>query len=486
MADRSMFQCGSDIRVGSVVVAAVEPALWLLFAMVAPGEAASVTFFATALLALWGSSLTAVKMLTVQFLLGHFNPALVGDLESGGLHLITPLLLFIKILIMPAGRAQLFQDRALLGFVACGSIAVGLQPHVSAFPALSVLKLIGFLSYATTVIVMTKVAWNRDREAVRRWYVSVVVFLIVGSLFTFGTASAHVRTTTGFNGLLSHPNGFGMVVGIGVAYLIARAWTEPRISWGVAGICVIGLIEVYMTEARGGMLSCLLALGIFFGLQANPTHSHYRRNLQRGIVALMVMVPLLLLNWERSHRTAEHFISKSGRASVVSFTEAFEASRGAAIDFHFRLIDQKPYFGHGFQVINSRSPSGLLEEETVQYDPITGRFPISAAVENGFTYTSTLAENGIIGGLLIYIGLSFVFVPILIKGIHQPEVVLLLGFLLSNTSEATLFSPGGVGGWGWLAVALAYAAARDGWQVQLGAKCVDGAETPEHAGSVVP
>lgn len=455
-------------RHAAMVDAILELTLWLVAAMILPGKADMVLFAAAAGMAAVGTPLRGLQMLTVQTLLLHFNPTLVGWEGSGGLHLLLPFILLGKVLMNPAQFSFFTRDTTLQVIALIAPFFIGYQVLFSTFPGLSISKAVLFFVNALVVLFLSKWCFRRSRAQVIQWYLGAVLFLILASLPLLVLPHGFFKNGAGFNGILLHPNALGIVLGVGLAYLLAHVVASRRISWPMAMLGVIGLIEVYLTQSRGGLFTCVLSLAVFVGLKVASGASSGSRLMQRAGILLVAVIPVLLVTSDAAYEAASGFLTKS-RGDEASLTAVFEDSRGAAIDLHLDLFKEKPLTGHGFQVVNAWSSegfidaslfsdAGLVNESMIEYDPIMKKIPISAPVESGFMYTSILAENGILGGLLAYGVMLAIAYPILMGPKHG-EFHLLVAVLLVNISEATFFSQSGLGGWTWLMLGLAYASA---------------------------
>lgn len=449
-----------------LLAAVLEVFLWLLAAIALLGQADLVLYALVALLAWTGSPLRALQMLLVQFLLLHFNPNLTGWGGSGGIHLITPAGMLIRVMCNPDQRRDFFADPTLAALLASAPLFAGYQFVFSTYPMLSLSKAALFFIYVPLVLYLTKWGFRRDRGRICQWYLGVTIFLVVASVFMLKTPDGYYRNEVGFNGILLHPNALGMILGLGLSYLMVRVWNARKISWPLAVAALVGVVEIYLSQSRGGLLTCLLAVGIALAWKSLAGRNSERIGGRAAVIAAILVV-LMVVNFSRVQDAVADFLVKSGD-SAAQVGAVFKQSRGAAIDLHMDLFKGKPWTGHGFQIVNAwtndgfdfvkSDSSGLINESLINYDPLTGKIPISAPVESGFTYTSILAENGIIGGVFIYGVLIMVFIPIF-KGPKYPEFVLAIAALLSNLTEATIFSVSGVGGWSWMMIALAYASA---------------------------
>ncbi len=445
-----------------------ELTLWLIAAMALPGQAKLLLYGLAGVMALMGTPFRALQMLMVQLLLAHFNPTLTGYGGSGGIHLLVPVLVLLKMLFVSEYRSAFVAERPLMLVLACAPVFIAFQWSSSTYPILSVSKAVLFFIYVPLSVFLCKWSFRTMRSRVVQWYLGAVVFLIGTNLALLPTPNGYFLNGSGFNGILLHPNALGAFLGIGLAYLLAQLLATRRINGWFAAVGCAGVVELYLTQSRGGLFSCLFALAIYCFVKLSQGSTISQRILPRVGMVLLAVVALILTNPSAFLERVQSFVGKA-QIDETNSKDIFQSARGAAMDLHMDLFREKPWTGHGFQVVNAWTEKGfavkandpcggLIDEAVIKYDPITGKIPISAPVESGFMYTSILAENGIIGGALAYGVLLAILLPILL-GPKHPEFVLLIAVLFSNMGEAVLFSPSGIGGWCWLMVGLAYASA---------------------------
>jgi hypothetical protein len=249
-----------------MLLALLEISLWLVAAIILPGKMDLALYALAAILALVGTPFRALQMLTVQFLLAHFNSPLIGWSDPGGVHLLTPIALLVKVLVNPQQRRYFLADQTLtlLLFVIAPLFLV-FQRLSSTYPALSVCKAVLFFVYITLVLFLTKWCFLRQRAQIVQWYLGTVVFLITSSLIVMATSYGYFRNRAGFNGILLHPNALGMILGIGLSYLLIRMWVAHRVRWVFVLLAMAGLAEIYLSQSRGGLFTCLLSVGVYLG-----------------------------------------------------------------------------------------------------------------------------------------------------------------------------------------------------------------------------
>ena len=425
---------------------------WLLAAMVLPSAAGPVLFLGLTAFAVQGSLLRCLQALTVQFLLLSLNPVVFKSPASGGLHHILPFVVLFRLLTSPDVK---FADQPLrlANFIVC--ITVLLVSHGMLFshlPAVSIMKAVLFGTYAATSVLLLSSLPRRYGPQARQWLMITFATLVLFSAPLLFVNAGTTRNATGFNGILSHPNVLGACFAVALSYVVTHVITARRLRFRDSLIIGLALVEMYRSESRGGLLSFVLAVAVWGGFVLLGNDRRSARAGGRLLLLAVVALPILLLFSQRAQSSAAAFISKFGRSEQTSLVRAFQDSRGGAIRFHLQMLNREPYFGHGFQVVDARS--GSLTD--IEYDPLTGKIPISASVENGFIYSSLLAELGYLGVWLGY-AIPIVLLVICLKHRQHPATVVIYAVLLTNVTEATLFSPSGIGAWNWQFLSLGLA-----------------------------
>ena len=119
--------------------------------------------------------------------------------------------------------------------------------------------------------------------------------------------------------------------------------------------------------------------------------------------------------------------------------EALTASRMGKIEENLVDFKKNPLLGMGFQVngclrYNLRGVKGLI---------------LSAPIEKSVLPVMVLGETGIVGGV-VFAAFLLVFYGTCVTRRYFCTLALMSVFLVTNMSEATFFSPGGIGGTMWV------------------------------------
>lgn len=422
---------------------------WLITAAILPSALGPAILLLLVVWAMSGDAMRGVQALTIQFFLLHLNPVVFGEQATGGVHHLLPLALLFKLVADPGYRTVLLRLWFVRRFAFLSVLVIAHSLIASTLPAVSIMKAVSLGVYATTAVVLSTIVVSSDTRKLQGWFLFVIAFTIVVSAPLLPLAAGTTRNSSGFNGILNHPNAMGVFLGTGVAYWVVVLVVRNRLHWPSIAVAVLGVFELYRSESRGGLLSCSFAIAIWSMQSMLASQSFAARAFSRLFIGATIMVPFVVVFSSRFAQLFESFISKSGRSRSSNIMDSFRASRGGAIEAHIAFFRESPIWGNGFQVVDTRA--GTHTE--VIYDPYWGSIPISASVENGFLYSSILAEGGAVGAL-VFLGLVLVAAIAALGRINRVERVIVFAVLLTNMTEATFFSTAGVGGWNWLLLSL--------------------------------
>ena len=199
---------------------------------------------------------------------------------------------------------------------------------------------------------------------------------------------------------------------------------------------------MYMTRSRVALVTlvfgiCVVTLYVARKIQLpQSTRRHLGNGMWVGMIGLILVTVIL----QMTRGTMSEWIRKTNDVSTDkrSLGEALTGSRQGLMEYSLYEFRRRPLIGSGFQVA----------EYTQEY--VRGKgFVVSASVEKGILPLMVLDETGILGSLAFLLFLvSFFFVCVQRK--YFITISLFAVFLMSNMGEATLFSPGGIGGILWM------------------------------------
>jgi len=346
-------------------------------------------------------------------------------------------------------------------FVACISSATGFCPMVSYLKIFNFAVLLLGLHLGLRNINQ----YSRELERARMFMLSLVFFLIVGSVATlpfpaiaYSTSLLHGIEELGFDaanqavvaqegvllfaGLTNQSQVLGILLPCALAWLLCdMLFVERRITLvhSVAIFAVFPLL--YMCRSRTAFVAGSAAVFIVcvYCLKRMSLPQRVRMALRKAVWTGGVAVFCAAAVMEVRNSSITKFLRKS--ESVVddrSFTEAFTESRMGKLDENVADFRENPLFGMGFQVMRH-----------MKYSMKGKGFVFSAPIEKSILPIMVLGETGIIGGFVFLVFL-IVFYSTCIRKRYFCSLSMMTVFLATNMSEATFFSPGGVGGVIWI------------------------------------
>ncbi|MFV0277088.1 MAG: O-antigen ligase family protein [Parahaliea sp.] len=401
---------------------------------------ANLSYMVLAAYALLGRA-QAIQALFMSWLFTMLNPGIGAQATQAtvGRYLV----------IFGAVTAVVLRSEAILRFRKPVAVTLGLgfflvlhSLAVSPAPDVSILKAVSWMLVMSALLS----AWLGLSEPAREKLIGQIfaglVAIVVLSLPLLGHPLGYLRNGTGFQGILNHPQPFGMTVAILGAWSACQLLATRRPPWlsiGLFGLCVVLIL---FSEARTAGLSLVLA--ILVAVIVAPAVSGQRRKAvfpglrsMRLWSVLFVVLGCGIVFSQNLSEGVYHYISKSGRSENVSgLMEAYDRSRGGLIDQMWRNIKAHPLLGIGFGVASNP------HEMAIKRDPLLG-LPVGASVEKGVLPVAVVEELGLTGLVIVGLYLWMLFRRSSQGGIAAFTVVAVI-FLL-NMGENTFFSPGGMG-----------------------------------------
>jgi len=403
-----------------------------------PGPGANLGFAVLALYALRGNA-QAVVALAASWLFMMVNPGLVAstDVTLGRYLVIGAAAVSVLARSMSWNRKLTIQKTVLYTF----GLGLAIVVHSLFFSAIVEVSLLKILSW-TTVMTTALAAWaHMDRvesarlgDGLRKALVGVLLLSLPLAVMPVG----YLRNSVGFQGVLNHPQPFGLLSGIVVAWSLARAIRSPRPAWSLLVVIALASTFVVMSETRTAGVALVGGLAIVGMVLTITAKSEARRlpGLRSGrLLAVMGSVLIVsLFLWPAVSEGVTSFITK--RSAQTTVLDAYESSRGFLIREMLANIESRPLSGIGFGIASSPS------EMNVARDALLG-LPVSAAVEKGVAPLAWLEELGLFVFGAVVLWLVALVRRALANGVE--ETTLLLVMLAMNLGEAVLFSPGGMG-----------------------------------------
>lgn len=309
----------------------------------------------------------------------------------------------------------------------------------SAVPDVSILRAIAWTVTVVTLIAAWAGLDRLARLSLERQLFGGLVILVLVSLPLAFTDLGYLRNGTGFQGVLNHPQAFGVTVALLAAWLGSRIIADRRPSWRLLGLFALCLVIIVMSETRTAGFGLVIALGlsVLVGwLLTGRRPSSYLLGLRSPRLLAMAALGLALLI-----PTAPALENRLGaffekRAEADGLADAFIVSRGVLVIPMIENIANSPLQGIGFGVASD--PFAM----EIERDPVFG-LPTGAPVEKGNQYLAIWEELGLIGFMVVIGWLWFLVLRAARGGVGPLSVCFTA--LIMNFGEAVLFSPGGMG-----------------------------------------
>jgi hypothetical protein len=317
-------------------------------------------------------------------------------------------------------------------------------------PLLSNLRLLSFFLGLLPIVLAYRLCSQRESDALRDWFDAVLLFISIVSLPMLASPIGFLRNGYAFQGILNHPQGFGVVMGITLAWFGTRLLVEREHSISVALGSVLALPFVFLSLSRTGLVAFTLGVAIpcAAALVAKTAWARSIRGtaLRPAVLAGIILAMVAVVAFRTDvGQTAADFLLK--RENDSDFMTAVANARGAQVQAAIDNISMHPWIGIGYGV-----PSDLTAA-SIKYDPVLG-LPISAPVEKGILYIAIVEELGILGTLL-FAALVWTIIGPVFRSTSPSAVCLVCACLASNLGEASLLAFGGHGLLQWLLIGLA-------------------------------
>lgn len=421
-------------------------ALFILFVLalrIGSSSTANVSYFFIAIYALLGRQ-QAIQALALSWVFSILNPGFTPEasMASVGRYAV----------IVGASASVFFRSdilnrdlkisRPVLLTLFLGVFFVLHSLLFSPMPDVSILKALSWVLVTTTLFsAWTGLSFPERSILAKQVFGGLIIILIISLPFLL-LPQGYLVNGTGFQGLMNHPQAFGLTMSILGAWAVSHMMANIRPPWTIIALASICFILVLLSEARTAGLSMII--GVLLSAIVTPVLSGKKISLiipgyrsKRVWTVFLISVIVGLLMASRLTDVANNYITKSGRATDTNgLLSAYDASRGGLIDDMWKNVLEAPFTGIGFGIASN------LDEMIVERDPLLG-LPVSAAIEKGVMPLAILEELGIFGMLAVFTWIFFVVRRCARTGVIQISVILTL--LLLNLGEYIFFSVGGMG-----------------------------------------
>ncbi len=419
----------------------------ILAAQRVSGTLQTLTFAVLILWALRGPKQT-IQALSFSWLLAFLNPGIFPS--SGSVTIYRWVLIFggFARVVFEVLRRRPRVIKEILYFLPFAVGIAVLSVFYSYEPIISLFKLISFVVGGGTIILAFCVT-AEETEYWKAWFTTfLLAIMIIGFPFYYSELG-YTRNERGFQGLLSHPQSYGLFLAPAIAWLAGRFLFEKERSVYVVGGITIGVLSLVATQSRTAAFALLLALVLTLMMSMGHAPGRRRtliRTLKHPLAVSVFCFGMIFVIWKADllSEQALSFVKKG--VDTEGFVSVYKASRGDLIERSMNNFYQYPLTGIGFGLPSSPQ---LLE---VQKDKWVG-LPLGATIEKGFLPSAILEEVGLIGSGFVMFLLFALVSPLMRRG-TIPGVWLLMTCLTINLGEEVFFSMGGMGLYIWLLIGL--------------------------------
>ena len=412
---------------------------------VASHATADLSYFVVALFALRGRS-QAIQALALSWLFSMLNGGIMpgGPLASIGRYSVIACAAVRVLIFTRQNNKSMMTGTLLLGaFLVLHSVLFSAVVDVSILKAVVWAVSMATLSAAWAGLAPT------DRESLIELIFQGLTVILLLSLPLLAHPLGYRASGTGFQGILGHPQEFGVTMALLSVWLIAKVLVQKEPTWLSLGLLGVSMLLVGLSEARTGALALLLGSTIAAVLITVQSGTHLGARfpgLRSRKVCLTLAVGFIcaILSAGVLADKLTGFVRK--RSNTTSLAKAYEVSRGGLMDEMWANIQDKPFEGIGFGVASN------LQKMKIVRDPVLG-LPVSAIIEKGVLPLAVLEELGLMGLMLVVLWL-WQLLWRSARGGFLP-LALCLTALLLNMGESMLFSTSGMGllvlvllGWG--------------------------------------
>jgi hypothetical protein len=418
-------QIGQEIALSILIVVACANPVWTLRSLAA---GTVVTFINSPFVSVGGDVSVFVSVFKWMLLFVAFGRSLVCQVQPNKYH-----------------------TRLVTLWTAVTAVLLANSYFVSSLPVVSALKSISFAVGLVCVIRLTMLTWSRNGELL--FFVAELgVAVVITSIPLFRSSAGYSRNSTGFNGILNHPQALGVFLVMTGAATFATALKAPRIGGMLIILGVAQWSMIFFTGARTALVAIAFGGIVYIAETVVRGGSESRlSSLSLPLVAMAITgVMLVAMLSSRVREGFVAFLQKGDEQSIVSADNPEVAldnsSRGDQIFTDLELASEHPLFGYGFGV----DPASQATMD--QYGAQLAGIPISAPVEQGFLPLATVAQIGLVGSPFMFLFLLEIY---RLARADSAEISALFAAVLGvNLGEMIFYSVGGLGIIMWVVLLL--------------------------------
>ncbi|MGH1809255.1 O-antigen ligase family protein [Enterococcus entomosocium] len=297
----------------------------------------------------------------------------------------------------------------------------------SSLPTVALFKISSYIIPFFAIIV--GIYLTREKIDWMQWLFKV--FFLVGflSVFLIPLPIGYLRNSVGFQGILNHPNLFGIVMVLFFSLTITKYTNkrfQKKIYFYLLEFSII--ILIFLSKSRTSFLSVIIILILFFILDSK------KNMLYKYLIFLLLLLIFLtyIIMDPTPLESLQSFLYKGQENGNIFFSREQQA---AGIIGNFM---KNPFFGTGFgvPVTNFRSFA----------------FSFDAVVEPGNLIFAVLSYGGIFG-LIFFFMYMLKIIHFNLKNLRK-QIYLPLAAILISMGEMVFFSTNNIGVWLYMLIAI--------------------------------
>lgn len=278
---------------------------------------------------------------------------------------------------------------------------------------MSFLKTLNY--FVPLLIIVSLITLISEKEKFLFWFSNIFKIMICISLLLIKSPIGYLRNGFSFQGILNHPNLFGIILVLGILTILIEMAVKNKISIMNIIIVLLGVYELILSNSRTSLLSFVVCLIIFF------MFSNIKKSIKIISIITTFLIGILVYIIPTTNNFITNYIQKGQSSDEILL------SRYGQIDNTLYVLQNSPVFGIGFGIPVNRTS---LELNSFTY-------------EAGNLFFGLLSYVGILG-LCIYI-FYLIYVIFIQKSINNLMLSLFLGSILINMGELVMFSSNNVG-----------------------------------------
>lgn len=278
---------------------------------------------------------------------------------------------------------------------------------------MSFLKILNY--FVPLLIIVSLITIISEKEKFLFWFSNLFKIMICTSLLLIKSPIGYLKNGFSFQGILNHPNLFGIIMVIGILTILIEMSVKNKVSIINFLIIVLGIYELILSNSRTSLFSLCICILVFL------IFSNLKIFLKFFLSIVILAIGLIIYIIPVTNSFLMNYVQKGQSSDQILL------SRYGQIDNMNYVLENSPVFGLGFGIPVNRTS---FELNTYTY-------------EAGNLFLGLLTYVGI-SGLVIYI-IYIIYILLIKKNINNLMISLFIGSILINMGELIMFSSNNAG-----------------------------------------